>query len=51
VKTEGSTPDRIGRDSSDELADAINRPVDEIGDQKDEFVAAAARRILEKTEW
>jgi len=34
-----------------EVTDALNRAVDEIGDPKDEFVAAAARRILEKTEW
>lgn len=39
------------RHSSDEITEAINRAVDEIGDQSDEFVAAAARRILEKTEW
>ena len=34
-----------------EVTDALNRAVDELGDPKDEFVAAAARRILEKTEW
>lgn len=41
----------IARHAPDEVTDAINRAVDEIGDQKDEFVAAAARRVLEKTEW
>ena len=41
----------IARHASDEVTDAINRVVDEIGDQQDEFVAAAARRVLEKTEW
>lgn len=40
----------IARHSPDEVTDAINRAVDEIGDQKDEFVAAAARRVLEKIE-
>ena len=39
----------LARHASDEVTDAINRAVDEI-DQKDEFVAAAARRVLEKTE-
>jgi metal-responsive CopG/Arc/MetJ family transcriptional regulator len=41
----------MARHASDEVTDALNRAVDEIGDTKDEFVAAAARRILEKTEW
>lgn len=41
----------IARHAPDEVTDAINRAVDEIGDQTDEFVAAAARRVLEKTEW
>ncbi|HEY0160081.1 MAG TPA: ribbon-helix-helix protein, CopG family [Thermoanaerobaculia bacterium] len=41
----------IARHAPDEVTDAVNRAVDEIGDQPDEFVAAAARRILEKTEW
>jgi hypothetical protein len=35
----------------DEVTDAIDRAVDEIGDQTDEFVAAAAMRILATTEW
>ncbi len=41
----------IARHAADEVTDAINRAVDEIGDQRDEFVAAVARRTLEKTEW
>jgi predicted transcriptional regulator len=41
----------IARHAPDEVTDAINLAVDEIGDQTDEFVAAAARRVLEKTEW
>jgi hypothetical protein len=41
----------ISRHAPDEVTDAINRAVDEIGDQTDDFVAAAARRVLEKTEW
>jgi metal-responsive CopG/Arc/MetJ family transcriptional regulator len=41
----------IARHAPDEVTEAINRAVDEIGDQPDEFVAAASRRVLEKTEW
>jgi metal-responsive CopG/Arc/MetJ family transcriptional regulator len=41
----------ITRHAPDEVTEAINRAVDEIGDQKEEFVAAAAHRVLEKTEW
>lgn len=41
----------VARHSPDEVTDAINRVCDQVGDQKDEFVSAAARRILEKTEW
>ena len=41
----------IARHAPDEVTDAINRAVDEIGDQTDEFAGAAARRILERTEW
>jgi len=37
--------------SSDEVTETLNRAVDEIGEEKDPLVAAAARRILEKTEW
>ena len=37
--------------SADEVTEALNRAVDEMGEEKDPFVAAAARRILEKTEW
>ncbi|HSY47377.1 MAG TPA: ribbon-helix-helix protein, CopG family [Thermoanaerobaculia bacterium] len=41
----------VARHSPDEVTEAINRVCDQVGDQKDEFVSAAARRILEKTEW
>jgi predicted transcriptional regulator len=41
----------VARHAPDEVTDAINRACDEIGDQTDEFAAAASRRILEKTEW
>jgi predicted transcriptional regulator len=41
----------IARHSPDEVTDAINQALEGIGDQNDEFVSAATRRILEKTEW
>jgi metal-responsive CopG/Arc/MetJ family transcriptional regulator len=41
----------IARHAPDEVTDAVNRAVDEIGEPKDEFVATAVRRVLEKTEW
>jgi len=41
----------IARHASDEVTDAINRAVDEIGEERDDFVAAVAHRVLEKTEW
>jgi len=41
----------MARHSPDEVTVAINQALENIGNQKDEFVAAAARRVLEKTEW
>jgi metal-responsive CopG/Arc/MetJ family transcriptional regulator len=41
----------VARHAPDEVTDAINRAVEEIEDQKDEFVAAAGLRILKRTEW
>ncbi len=42
----------VARHSPDEITDAINAAIDELGgDELDPFVAEASRRILEKTEW
>lgn len=41
----------IARHAPDEVTDAINRAVDNIEDQRDEFVTTAAGRILKRTEW
>lgn len=41
----------IARHAPDEVTDTINRALEDVGEQKDEFVAAASRRVLEKTEW
>lgn len=41
----------VARHAADEVTDAMNRVVDEIGQKRDEFVVLAARRVLEQTEW
>jgi metal-responsive CopG/Arc/MetJ family transcriptional regulator len=41
----------IARHSPDEVTDAMNRVIAEVGGQADPFVIEAARRVLEKTEW
>jgi metal-responsive CopG/Arc/MetJ family transcriptional regulator len=39
------------RHSPDEVTDAMNRVCDVLESAKDEFVSAAARLTLERTEW
>ncbi|MGC1485777.1 MAG: hypothetical protein WA789_18440 [Candidatus Acidiferrum sp.] len=41
------------RHSPDEITEAMNKVCDDLGDDAapDPFVAAAARRILQDTEW
>ena len=41
----------MARHSPDEVTAAIDQALEKIDAQKDEFVAAAARRVLEKSEW
>ena len=41
----------VARHAPDEVTDAFNEVSDRVGEQKDSFVQAAARRILEKEEW
>ena len=41
----------VARHSPDEITEAMNAVVDEVGRQPDEFASSAARRILERTEW
>jgi metal-responsive CopG/Arc/MetJ family transcriptional regulator len=41
----------VARHSDDEVTEAMNRVCVEVGDTKDKFVAAAARRILRQVEW
>jgi metal-responsive CopG/Arc/MetJ family transcriptional regulator len=41
----------VARHAREEVTEAMDRVCDELGDPKDPFVASAARRILERTEW
>ena len=41
----------VARHAPDEVTEAIDRVCAAVGDQSDRFVAAAARRVLERTEW
>ena len=41
----------LARHGSDEVTDAMNDVVDRLQGLSGEFVAAATRRVLEKTEW
>jgi len=41
----------LARHAPDEVTDAINRGLEKVGAETDEFVAAAARRVLKRTEW
>jgi metal-responsive CopG/Arc/MetJ family transcriptional regulator len=41
----------VARHAPDEVTEAMNRVCAALGDTGDEFVAAASRRILERSEW
>jgi metal-responsive CopG/Arc/MetJ family transcriptional regulator len=41
----------VSRHSPDEATEAMNAALNEIGDATDAFVAAAARKALERAEW
>jgi metal-responsive CopG/Arc/MetJ family transcriptional regulator len=41
----------VSRHSPDEITDAMNRVCSEVGEQRDEFVYEAGRRLLRKTQW
>ena len=41
----------VARHAPDEVTEAVERVCVKVGDQPDAFVAAAARRVLKKTEW
>jgi predicted transcriptional regulator len=41
----------VGRHSPDELTEAMDRVCEHLGEPVDPFVARAARRTLERSEW
>jgi len=41
----------VARHAPNRLTEAMNRVIDEVGDEVDEFSRRAARRVLEKVEW
>ena len=41
----------VARHAPNEVTEAMNRVCEQLGDQKDAFVVAAGRRVLERTEW
>lgn len=41
----------IARHAPDRLTEAMNRVVDQIGPEKDEFSRTASRQVLERSEW
>ena len=41
----------VARHAPDEVTEAMDRVCAAVSDQPDTFVSAAARRIMEKTEW
>lgn len=41
----------LSRHAPDEVTEAMNQVIDQLGEPPDPFVTAAARRILERTEW
>ena len=41
----------VARHAPEEITEAMDRVVVELGEQTDEFVSSAARRVLEQSEW
>jgi metal-responsive CopG/Arc/MetJ family transcriptional regulator len=41
----------VARHAPDEVTDAMDRVIAEVGSHADAFVSAAGRRVLESTEW
>ena len=41
----------VARHAHDEVTDTMNRVCDEVGDDRDAFLDAAGRRVLDRTEW
>lgn len=41
----------LARHSPEEVTDAMNQVIDEIGESTDPFLSFASKRVLERTEW
>jgi hypothetical protein len=41
----------LARHAPDKVTESMDQAIKEIGEEKDEFVSAVARRRLERTEW
>jgi metal-responsive CopG/Arc/MetJ family transcriptional regulator len=41
----------LARHAPEEITESLNKASAEIGEGKDDFVASASRRVLEKVEW
>ena len=41
----------VARHAPDEVTDAMNATLEEVGKEIDPFVSLAARRVLERTKW
>jgi metal-responsive CopG/Arc/MetJ family transcriptional regulator len=41
----------VARHAPDEITDAMNRVCADLGDSRDQFISAAGRRIVERSEW
>lgn len=41
----------VARHAPDRLTEAMNRVIDEVGSEVDEFTQRASRRVLEQVEW
>lgn len=41
----------VARHAPDEVTEAMDRVCAEVGDQRDAFVSAVGRQVLENTEW
>jgi metal-responsive CopG/Arc/MetJ family transcriptional regulator len=41
----------VARHAPDEITAAMDRVIEDVGQATDDFVAAASRRVLERSEW
>jgi metal-responsive CopG/Arc/MetJ family transcriptional regulator len=41
----------LARHTPDKVTEAMNKALEEIGEEEDSFVSSATRRVLERSEW